>query len=374
MKYASWLISLSIVLSACGSKEAPAPAEPKVEGEKVTFPADSTQSKGLVSKAAEVATEDMLHLSGRVVWDETQTVRIYAPLGGRITKLVAEPGQKVKAGDALAILTSPDFGEAQAEAAKANADFAVAEKAIERARQLSGAGVIADKDLQQSEADFARAAAERNRTAARARAYGGVSANVDQQFALRTPIAGQVVERNANPGQEVRPDQAQPGSPALFVVSDPSRLWVYLDLPEAALSVIKSGMSIDLKAPALGDETLSAKLENVADFIDPSTRTTRARAVIKNSEHKLKAEMFVNADIKINRGEFIRVPTGAVILLGQTQYVFVDDGGGKYHRQKVVAEEAGFGAMRIKSGINSGEKIVTEGALLLQQIISTSGQ
>jgi cobalt-zinc-cadmium efflux system membrane fusion protein len=76
----------------------------------------------------------------------------------------------------------------------------------------------------------------------------------------------------------------------------------------------------------------------------------------------------------VNRGDFIRVPVSAVILLGQTQYVFVDEGNASFRRQKVVAEEAGFGAMRVKTGIKGGEKIVTTGALLLQQIIATAAK
>lgn len=370
MKFTPICIAVLTLLTACNEPPKVASSAPTVEGERVSFPADSPQRKALVSTAADIATEDLLRLSGRLSWDETRTVRVFAPLGGRIVKLLAEPGQKVKAGDGLATLTSPDFGEAQAEAAKAGADFSVAEKSIGRARQLHEAGVIADKDLQQAEADFARAAAERNRTAARTRAYGGSGGSVDQQFTLRTPLEGIVVERNANPGQEVRADAGD--TPALFVVSDPSRLWINLDVPEAAIASLKAGMSLNLRVASLGDETLEAKIVHVADFIDPVTRTTRARAVVENKDRRLKAEMFVNADISVPRGEFVRVPAHAVILLGKAQYVFIDEGDNRFRRQAVKAEEAGFDLVRIREGVKAGDKIVTDGALLLQQIIATS--
>lgn len=361
----------ALIAALAGCHQAPEVEPPgaRVEaGDVVVFPADSPQLKSLTLVTASLAHTETLALSGRLIWDETRTVRVFAPLGGRILKLDAQPGDPVKAGAALATLTSPDFGEAQAEAGKAAADFGVAQKAVERARELHQAGVIADKDLDAAEADFARAAAERNRTAARVGAYGSsASGNVDQKFVLRAPIAGTVVERNANPGQEVRPDADSP----LFVISDPSRLWVTLDLPENAIAAIKPGMKVTLHPATFGTETREATIVHVADFIDPDTRRTRARAVVDNADRRLKAEMFTNAEIEVERGDFIGLPASAVILLGTQQYVFVEEGPGRFRRVPVSAEDAGFGNMRVLKGLKDGDKVLSEGALLLQQIINT---
>lgn len=375
------LLASVALLTACG-REAPPPAAaaPKIEGERIVFTADSPQRKALVSTAVDAAKQEVLSLSGRVTWDESQTVRVFAPLGGRIARLIATPGQTVRAGDALAAIASPDFGQTQTELARAQADFAVADKALARARDLFEHGVIAEKDLQQAQADFERARAERERTLSRARLYGGSGGGaggagggaVDQEFVLRAPIAGVVVERNANPGQEVRPDQAQPGSPPLFVISDPTRLWLQLELPEAALPFIRPGVEFRLRSPALGDETVKGRIEWVADNVDPVTRTTRARAAVANASHRLKAEIYVGADVEVARDEAVRVPSTAVILLGSTQYAFVDEGEGRYVRRRVVAEESGFGRMRVREGIAASDKVVTDGALLLQQLLTTA--
>ena len=370
MKMMLCLGAVALALAACSKAPEAVDDRPKVEGEHVVFPAGSTQTKALTTLVAATVTEEVLPLSGRLIWDETRTVRVFAPLGGRIVKLGVSPGDKVKAGDTLATLTSPDFGAAQAEAAKAAADFGVAAKSVERARELHKAGVIADKDMEQAEAEFARAGAERKRTTARARAYGSLDNSVDQQFALRAPIAGTLVERNANPGQEVRPEQG--GDTPLFVISDPSHLWVNLDLPETAIGSVEPGMKVRLKISALSDEVREATVSHVADFIDPNTRRMRARAVIDNTDRRLKAEMFANAEITVSRAGFIRVPSSTVILLGKTQYVFVEESPGRFRRQIVVADDSGFGSMRVREGLKEGDKVVSEGALLLQQIISKS--
>lgn len=361
-----------LLLAACGHEAPPAPAGmPTIEGERISFPADSPQAKLLVSAMGDQAGSERVSLNGRLAWDESRTVRVFAPLAGRVARLLAQPGQTVRAGDTLAVLASPDFGQTQAEVLRAEADYVLAEKSLARSNELHTHGVIAEKDLQQAQADFERARAERQRTASRAQLFGGGS-SVDQQFALRAPIAGIVVERNLNPGQEVRPDQAQPGSPAPFVISDPRHLWLQLELPEAALPYVKPGLEFRLRTPTLGDETIAGRIEWVADSLDPTTRTTRARASVDNAARRLKAEMFAAAEVDVVRDAALAVPAGAVILLGSRQYVFVDEGGGRYQRRQVAAEEAGFARMRVRDGLKPGEKVVTDGALLLQQLLGSA--
>lgn len=371
MKRIASLLTFALLLAACGKQEAPQTPPPKIEGERIAFAAGSPQLKGLVSTAITIERMEQVRLNGRLTWDESRTVRVYSPLAGRIARLLVEPGAHVRAGDALALVSSPDFGQAQAEQAKAEADFAVADKSLARASELHAQGVIAEKDLQQAQADAARAKAEVDRTRARARLFGGGLA-VDQQYVLRAPLAGIAVERSANPGQEVRPDQAQPGSPALYVISDPARLWVQLDIPELALAGIRPGVEFALKVAALPEREFRARIEHVGDFLDPSTRAVRARGSVDNSEHLLKAEMFVVAEMNIDRGESIRLPAAAALLLGDARYVFVDLGEGRFERRQITAEESQFGMLRVLQGLSGGERVVTDGALLLQQLLTNA--
>src|SRR5207302_112356 len=127
-------------------------------------------------------------------------------------------GAAVRAGQPLAEMASPDFGQAQADARKAQADLALATKSLERAHDLNSHGVLSTKDLQQAQADHAKARAEADRAHERLRVYGQ-SADAGT-FTLKSPISGTVVERNLNPGQELRSDTS--GAPPLFVISDPT--------------------------------------------------------------------------------------------------------------------------------------------------------
>jgi membrane fusion protein, heavy metal efflux system len=358
------------LLAACGDVAAPeGPAPPVVQGEALQFREGSAQLKVLASRAAEIEGERAVMASGRLVWDETVTTRLFAPVAGRITSLEAKPGDFVRKGQVLARLSSPEFGQAQAEARRAQADLGVAEKAAARQRELGAAGVVARKDVEAAEADLARARAEHQRASARLRAYGAGEAE-DQIFALASPIGAMVAERNANIGQEFRPDQAAPGTPALFVLSDPTRLWAQLELPEGAISSVFRGQEVLLAADAVPDVSVKAKIEYVPDGIDPLTRTLRVRASVPNPGRRFKAEMFVRGALRVKGSGSPVVPASAVLLVAGRHVLFVDKGQGRFERRTVRAEDAGVERMRVIEGLREGERVVTEGALFLQQALA----
>ncbi len=364
------------LLAGCQKpEEAPAPPQPVISGERIVFPKDGNYTTLLKTARAETSDATYANVPARLVWNEERTTRVFSPVGGRVVAVRGTPGQAIKAGAPLAFISSPDFGQAQADVRKAATDLALAAKSVARAQELHAAGVIAEKDLQVAQADQARAQAEQERTLAREKLYGrGSESGIDQQFRLTAPIGGVVVERNLNPGQEVRPDQAQPGNPPLFVITDPTTLWAQLELPESLIGAVKPGMPIVLKAAAFPDETFPARIDFVADSVDAAGRTVKARASVANPGRRLKNEMFVNARLSLPPDAAPRVPASAVLLIGNKQYAFVDDGDSTYSRRLVTADELRLGLMRIRSGVKPGETIVVEGALLLQQLLAAPTQ
>ena len=357
------------ITTGCSRPEPPQPPPipgASIEGVTITFPPDSPQLKTLRTVEALTERAGFVRVNGRATWDESRTTRVLSPVAGRIVELAASPGQTVARGALLAVLSSPEFGQAQAEARRAESDLAQAERALGRARELHGAGVLPLKEVQQAEAEHARQLAERDRTAARERAYGA-SRRIDQQFRLVSPLGGVVVERRANVGLEVRNDAGP--DVALFLISDPSRLWIVLDVPEALVTEIQVGEAVRVLVPALPGELFSARVEYVADFVDPQTRMVRARAAVDNTERKLKAEMYVNAEVEVPASTALKVPNGAVFLQGTKYHAFVEETPGRFVRRELRAEDASLGQMRVIKGLAAGERVVVDGALLLQQLL-----
>jgi cobalt-zinc-cadmium efflux system membrane fusion protein len=365
------VVVAAALVAACQKPDPVPPPQAVVSGERITFPKDGRQTALIRSANADAYFATSVLVPGRLAWNEEKTSRIFSPVAGRVVALLAAPGNPVKSGQALATISSPDIGQAQAEVRKAETDLALAQKNLARVQELLSAGVVPEKDVQAAQADLARAQAERDRTRAREKLYGRAKSDgIDQLYRLAAPIGGIVVERNINPGQEVRPDQAQPGNPPLFVVTDPKSLWAQLELPESLLHVVAAGQEVSLVAGAFPEERFPARIQFVADAIDPASRTVKARASVANPHRRLKAEMFVNAEMALSVEPSPKVPASAVLLVGDRQYVFVDRGDLTYERRLVQADEMRLGIMRIRSGLNAGEKVVVEGGLLLQQLIA----
>ena len=361
------LAALILALGAC--HDAPAPrAEvpaPVLRGTQLHFPPGHPQLAQLGVAAASAGKAVTVDLPARLVWNEERTQRIYAPFAGRVVRIAADVGQSVKPGAVLAQLASPDFGVAQAETAKAQVDAALTQKTLQRQRELFEAGIIARKDVDLAEADAARSHVEIRRAEARTRLYGGATGAVNLNLALTANIPGLVVERNLTPGQELRPDQTGPGMPPLFVISDPTSLWVQIDARESEALTLRPGAAFELIVPTLPGQSFEGKVTAAADFIDPATRTIKIRGLVSNSERKLKAEMLATARVQRTLGSGVLIPAQAVSLLGARHSVMVQIQPGVFEPREVTLGYQGPRDVLVTQGLEAGEKVVSENLLLL---------
>lgn len=370
MRNLLWVILAASALAAGCDKvdKKPEAQRARLEGNRIVFPSGAPQLATIKSVLAAPGGPATQHLSGRLVWDENKTVRVFPPFTGRVVRILANPGDTVTAAQTLALLASPEFGQAQSDARRGAADFALAEKSLARMRELHANGVAPRKDLQAAEADFARAQSELQRAQGKVKLYGGNEAAVDQSLALKSPIAGIVVERNINPGQELRSDLVLANAPAMFVITDPARLWVQLDASEADLPYLQRGQTLRLRSSAYPELSFAAKVEVVSDFVDPLTRVIRVRASVDNRERKLKGEMFVTAEIDVGDKPGVQIPAKAVFLAGDKYYAFTEDAPGVYTRVEVKTGGSAEGRIGVVAGLLPGQKVVVEGSLLLQRM------
>ena len=361
----------AVLLTACGKNTAPLPSDgPAVSGSTIRFPATSSTVQRLLTAPVLPAQESVLSLPARIVWDEDHTSRITSPVAGRLEDIRVQSGSTVQANQPLAYLSSPELGIAQTESARALAELAQAERNLARTRDLYAVSGVAGKDLEQAQLDLQRSRAEAERTSLRIKSLGATS-TVDQRFALRSPIAGVVVERNTNPGMEWRPDQ--PGAP-LFVVSDPTYLWCWIDAPERALNMLHPGMKVTLRASAWPDETFKAQIDYISDALDAASRTIKVRARLRNPERHLKGEMYVTAELTSQVHGVLGVPAKAVFLNNEEQQVFVKTAEGQYTRKTIVPVASNELWVSIAQGLNKGDEVVVDGALYLQKLLDENSQ
>lgn len=374
---------MALALAGCSSKETTQTSEPpapRVVGETIIFATNAPQLSAIAVETVATRTLAVSHVTGRLYWDDDKTVRVFTPVAGRVVSVLADIEQSLKAGATLAEVDSPDFGQALAAARTAVGNFAAADRAYSRAKELLAHGSAASKDVEAAEAAFRAAQAERDRALAQLANYGGSIASTNSIYLLRSPIAGVLVEKNLNAGQELRPDMMLGNVPQtynpLFTISDPTMLWLQLDVSETDLPSLQTGLPLHITSQAFPGKSFGGTLEKIGDSLDPATRTVKVRGVVSNPDKLLKAEMYVLVDVVQNAdraaGESLEVPSRALFLRDNDYCVFLEQSPGQYRRQKVKVGVEKDNKVPILEGVTAGQKVVSEGALLLQALLEPS--
>ena len=313
-----------------------------------------------------------LTLSGKVAYGEDRYSRISSPLQGRVVEVRARLGDRVKMGDVLLVVDSPDIAQAYSEYVKEDSELQYATRAHELAKDLYENKAMALKDLKQAENELIKARAEFRRAKGRLLSLrippSELMKPVDQQtitsrFELKSPLSGVVVERAVTPGQSVGGDASQ----VLFTVADLDMLQVLADLYERDLALVKEGQVGFVQVEAYPNVDFPAIVTAVGDVVDPVTRTIKVRARVNNESRKLKPEMFARLQLTMGeKAQFLTVPREAVLEVDGKQFVYVVENGDRYVKREVKVANISPEQTRIIEGLTRGERIVIKGAVLIK--------
>jgi cobalt-zinc-cadmium efflux system membrane fusion protein len=310
--------------------------------------------------------------SGKIAFDDLHVEHVFSPVTGRVVKIEAQLGQRVKKGQALAVIDSPDLGLASADMQKAEADLIAAEHDYQRQRELLAIHAVAQRDYEMAEDNYRKARAEVERARAKARLLSAGGGGGGQGFVLRAHIDGEVVARNVNPGMEIQGQYSGGGSAVeLFTIGAIDPVWVLADAFEMDLARIHHGQDVEIKVVAHPGRVFKGKVDWVSGTLDPATRTAKVRCTIENPDRALLPEMFATVSIAAPGQKRLAVPRSAVLHLGEQQVVFVPlgqtpEGKLRFERRPVLVDEDQAGDfVPLTRGIERGEKVVTSGAVLL---------
>lgn len=358
-----WITAgLVLALTALGCGSTPdAAARPAARADRVISLTAAKAANLSVEPVTTRAERLLARLPAQLVPDESRTVRVTSPVSGRIVSLDAAPGAVVTARAPLAHIASSDLAQARSDLEKGDAIIAQTSAALVRARDLFAHHVTARKELEQAEADAAQARAEGARARSRVSLLGGAH-GTHGEFVLASPIAGDVIERSANPGMEVRPDLGAP----LFVVSDLRSLWLTAGVYQRDLPLLRAGARLVFRTEAVPNRAFEARVTFVASSLDPSTRTALVRAILPNADRALRTMETGEASLYAPEPTPTAVvPSRAVVTRGEHTVVFVEIAPRRYVRRQIsVADDDGITAA-IRSGLSVGERVVVDGSLLL---------
>jgi cobalt-zinc-cadmium efflux system membrane fusion protein len=363
MKIAALVLFLALGLAGCGDRAGGTPPASSTAG---LTPAQLSFLK--FAPVARVNAGEVADLSGTIEFDEQHTARLNAIVPARVAELLVQVGDHVQADQPLIALDSADVKAAQADYARADADRVVAHKAAERADRLRAAGAVAEKDWQQARADALKAEADFERAKAQLERLRVAPGDPASRYLLRAPFAGTVVERKALVGMDAGPDAAEP----LVVVSDLSRLRVTLRLPERALPLVHAGQEVAVRVDAYPQD-FRGVVTTVGDVVDEATRTVPVRCALPNPDHLLKPEMFARVALEAAPGQQLTtVPTSALLSDGRRFRVVVRRGDGTLEIRPVEVGAEITGQVEVVKGLEVGETVVVQGALLAEQALANA--
>ena len=306
-----------------------------------------------------------IRASGRIDFNELYLSRIGANVTGRVSEILAVPGQLVKQGDVLAKITSTELTQSQLAYLKAKSASQLADQAANRAKILYKEDVIALAELQKREAESSSARAEFRAANDQLRVLGMNQASIDRLAKtgviesinnVIATIPGEIVERKINKGQVVQP------ADALFTVADLSTLWAISEVPESNSYLIRKGQKASLIIPALRNQEIEGTVAHVDSIVNPQTRTVVVRMELANKDSQIKPGMLATMLIESQSIEKLVVPVGAVVREDNHDHVFIRLDDDLYRMVPVKLGPEGRGYRPVISGLKDGQEIATEGA------------
>jgi cobalt-zinc-cadmium efflux system membrane fusion protein len=309
-----------------------------------------------------------LRLTGSVAYNLFRTTPVISQVSGPISRVVVVPGQRVKKGDPMLYVASPDYSQLRTNYLKAKAAYALAEKAYDRAHDLYEHKAIAEQNLEQAQSAEVQASGDLASAQAALKVMGIVDPDALVQgppsfeVPLKAPIGGEVVEQDVSAGQLI-----QPGATQCFMISDTGNVWVLVNIYQKDLPYVRVRDTVAIQTDTY-PEVFHGRIAYVAASLDPNTRTLQARIETNNPNEKLKKDMYVVAIV--NAGSIpnaIALPDAAVLRDSENQpFVYAAVSSNQFGKRTVTLGESLNGKTQITSGLKAGDQVIGNGSLFLQ--------
>jgi len=309
-----------------------------------------------------------LRLTGTVTYNSFRTTPVITQVSGPVSRIVVVPGQKVRRGQPMLYVSSPDYSQLRTNYLKAKAAYSLAHKGYARAQELYQHGAIALQDLEAAESAEVEASGDLSSATAALKVMGISDPDTllkgpsSYEVPVLAPIDGQVVEQLVAVGQLL-----QPGNTQCFTISDMSTVWVLVNVYQKDLPYVRVGEPVAIETDSYPD-IFQGRISYVAASLDPNTRTLPARIETQNPGEKLKKDMYVTATVQAGRVEnAITVPDAAVLRDSENQpFVYLEMFPNQFGRRQVTLGESQQGKTQIVSGLQPGDRIIGDGSLFLQ--------
>lgn len=314
----------------------------------------------------------VVRTTGTVDWDNDQTTQAISQVTGPITRIVADTGTRVKAGDPLLYVASADVSNSISTYRKAKNRLDLAQHSLDRSTDLFAHKAISQRELEGAQADYNDAATDLQTSLQALKvldvrqseitAAEEQTAAIRPELVMRSPLTGTVVQKMVLPGQFI-----QVGATPAFVISNTATVWVQGHIYDKDLATVHVGDKVEERNSAL-PQTFHGVVSYIGDMLDPATRTTPVRIVTQNPDGLLKKDLFVDLVIHDKTThDVLVVPTAAVLYNEQNlPFVYAQIEPGKFAQQLVQLGDQQGDDTQVTGGLKNGTPVVSQGSVFLQ--------
>jgi cobalt-zinc-cadmium efflux system membrane fusion protein len=363
------------------------PANP-VETDGAFRPSDSQWAGFKFAKVEPLAFREERATDGRIAINEDTTTPVFSPYSGRVSRLIAKPGEHVERGAPLFAIEASEFVQghndlitAVAGVEKAKSKLVLAQAAEKRQKELLAIRGGALKDYEQAQSDLVAAqgdlrsaeialAAVRNRLRILGRTDQDIAElekrdRVGAETIVDAPISGMVIQRKVGLGQYINAGANDP----VYTIGDLSTVWLVANVRESDAPRMKVGAPVQVRVLAFPGQVFNARLSYVAPALDPNTRRLPVRAELSNPNLELKPEMFASFRIVSGADRSMpAVPADAIVYEGANARVWVARPDSKtVVSRAIVVGDTSDGMVEVKKGLEAGETVVTSGTLFIDR-------
>ncbi len=352
----------TIGLIACSEKK-----EEKVEVKK--FVLSDTMSKMItIDSVSSCFINDEITLNGEISFNENNVNKVYPRSSGQVVESKVTLGDKVQAGQVLAILKSADVAGNYADLSSANSDIIITKRQLDNTEALYKNGIASEKEYTEAKQNYEKALTAKGKIQSIININGGNGSNAGGTYNLISPINGYLVEKKVNTGNFIRADMGD----YLFTISDLKNVWVNANVFEADIPKVKEGFAVQVTTLAYPNKIIPGTIDKMSQVLDPTNKTLRVRIKLENPDLLLRPEMFARVVVSNKENlKAICIPTKALISLNGKSYVVTYKSNSEMKIAEVTILKTGNNRTYLIDGVVPGEKLITQNQLLIfQQLLN----
>lgn len=395
MRHRIWLVAIiSLALAGCHESQSNVPKVSRIDppGPRQLQLSDNQLKEVAITtcKVESRIVPEEIELVGEVDENDYLSTPVNSLVPGLVERVEVQLGDRVHKGKMLAKIRSDEVAriesdlikevlEFEADIAKTNVELGVAQKALDRHKQLYEEGIGARAQLEIAQGEFLKAQAslqalqEKKKsaiatTAERLELYGINPTEIerllktrvtDNLFEVFAPREGMIVKRDVDVGQQIEVTHQ------MFIVSDLSQVWVNAQSFEKDIKSLELGEPVVVTVESYPGRKFPGKVDYIGSMLDPKTRTLAVRATVPNLDGKLHPKMYARMNIKIGEDRGLCIPAAAIQKTGETYLAYVVKNKNSFEERAIEVGPSCGDSMIVRNGLKAGESVVMHGSLEL---------